>query len=1455
MQKSMIRRIKKQVDSASVVSFGIFDTMLFRKTNTQLEMFDLVGKHFDIHGFRRIRIEGQRQADEHAGKLGRYSYADIDEIYAVISETESDSVDWNAVKRFEIEMEENGFIANAEVMEIYRYAREKKKRVVAVSRLRLSPETINRLLKKHDYLELDNIYCISDRYIEKSIFEEMAEREQVAYENIFHLGDDPLMDAEMPKSYGIQTILYDKECDVKKIQDTADSEIDKGLYKNLYSTEIGFWYNLGVEVGGPLYMGLFLWLKKRVGKTESPIYFIAPDGYILCQLFKRYGYSNVECIYASRFSLALAGTTQINEEAIELLPPYEKGKTVGEVLDELCVERDKIKYLSKAGFETFDDVIRSDKDILSFKKLYIYDKNAFMDRCALERKHLEAALSKLGFFTTDSTVFTSGIDGDVQYLLERLKKATNCKYSSRFYNLGVCNTKKNRERLKGIHYESYLCDFYKNYSLQTCMKEAPALYELFFLEPYGSVSCVDKNKTDSKNGENKRREQLIKGIMDYIHVGIDFAERYDVEYGPEAAIAHLQRLILRPTEEEARIIGDICYEDPWIRRENNTKRIAYLRKEQFTEEQDNKIYWYQGFFKRQDIDEELKKNVALRLGRIYPEPKPELYHLEDEQSILDYHNWIDYEESHKRDEEPLSYLPMFSVVIPIYNTVTEQLEECFNSVLNQSYSNYELILVDDHSSWANVVPVLKEYEKYEKIHVIYRTSNGHISEATNDGIAIAEGEFIAFMDCDDVLAPSALYEMAKKLNENPELDFIYSDEDKITEDGKIRHMPFFKPDWSPDLFMCMMYTNHLGVYRSTIVKEIGGLRSAYNGSQDYDFTLRFMEKSSNDRVGHVSNILYHWRERKESAAFSATSKNYAADAARYAKEDYIRRKGIEASVEYITGMPQYRIVYNVTENPLVSIIIPSKDHYDILKQCIDSIFEYTNYKNFEIIVVDNGSSENNRQRIETYLHMCDGEYVYDPCEFNFSRMCNVGAAHALGDYLLFLNDDIELFQPEWLGRMLGHAQRPHVGAVGAKLFYPNSTIIQHAGVVNAIEGPTHFFTGQDDEPPFYFGWNRVDINCIAVTGACLLVATEKFEQIGGFDETFPVAYNDIDLCFKLHKKGYYNVLRNDVVAYHHESLSRGNDFENYGKMFRLIRDRTRLYTKHPEFKRYDPFLNSHLHNLGWSLHLLTNCADVQRVELIHVISDGIMNLDAANLGSNKVEIQGWSVIEHMDDEQIKKRQLVFVDPFGAAYCADVIPELRQDVSNCYGGGEKHRHAGFRCILDKAKFRMDVMPYRIGMLTFDHEGTKVLTWWNLKLNPSHPPMCRPEVCESERLEEFNACLQNDRICWAMDEISVHDECFFVRGYAFLNADTHMWYKKSIVLVSDEEAFEFDVQDEERLDVTHAFPRMHFLYYTGFRCYMLKDTFEKGKAYRMFIRLRNQFDSGDVLDVETGEGVSW
>ena len=430
------------------------------------------------------------------------------------------------------------------------------------------------------------------------------------------------------------------------------------------------------------------------------------------------------------------------------------------------------------------------------------------------------------------------------------------------------------------------------------------------------------------------------------------------------------------------------------------------------------------------------------------------------------------------------------------------------------------------------------------------------------------------------------YEIAKKLNEDHTLDFIYSDEDKLSEDGTKRRNPFFKPDWSPDTFMSLMYTCHLAVYRKSLLDEMGGLRVGLEGSQDYDLVLRVMEKTN--RIGHVPKILYHWREREESTANDISAKPYIIETTKKAKLEALERRGVKGHLEYIKDIVMFRVVYEVVGNPKVSIIIPSKDNYDILKQCLTSIRKETKYQNYEIIVVDNGSAEETHAK---YTQMCkelDCKYHYASMEFNFSKMCNIGAHLADGQFLLFLNDDIRVEGAEWLERMLGHAQQPHTGAVGCKLIYPNTNLIQHVGVVSFMVGPGHAFQRINDDLNCYWGRNKLEYNYSAVTGACLMIDRNKYDQVGGFSEQLPVAYNDIDLCFNLVEAGYYNVVRTDVRLYHYESVSRGYDAVSPEKAARQQREMKKLYDRHPEFKGYDPCYNPNLigNSDNFSLRLL-----------------------------------------------------------------------------------------------------------------------------------------------------------------------------------------------------------------------------------------------------------------------------
>lgn len=551
-----------------------------------------------------------------------------------------------------------------------------------------------------------------------------------------------------------------------------------------------------------------------------------------------------------------------------------------------------------------------------------------------------------------------------------------------------------------------------------------------------------------------------------------------------------------------------------------------------------------------------------------------LHHvLKKEESLLLYHDWIKKNERNIMKTEELAYKPLISIVVPVYNVEDKILTACIESVLRQTYSNWELCLVDDASTWESVKTILKSYEQHPQIKISYRKENGHISKATNDGISMAEGEYIAFLDCDDVLAPNAVYEMTKKVNRNRKYDFIYSDEDKLTEDGSCRKDPFFKPDWSPDTLMSMMYTCHFSMYRASMVKELGGMRIGFEGAQDYDFVLRFTEKTK--YIGHISKILYHWRERKGSTSVDGQAKPYAMEAQRRIKEEALVRRNLDGKVEYLPEIFQYRVVYKDKKQSKVSIIIPSKDNFQMLKQCIEKINDITAYRNYEIILVDNGSKEETKKECERLSQQYHCKYIYKKMKFNFSKMCNIGVEFAEGEYLLFLNDDVEVQGAEWLERMLGQASLPHIGAVGAKLLYPGTNLIQHDGILNLAVGPTHSLMQMDDTCFYYYNRNKIEYNFLAVTGACLMVKTSKFRKINGFDEALGVAYNDVDLCFRLARE-YFNVVRNDVILYHYESISRGYDLMSKQKMQRLIEERNYLYRKNKRYTNYDPCYNVNL---------------------------------------------------------------------------------------------------------------------------------------------------------------------------------------------------------------------------------------------------------------------------------------
>lgn len=492
------------------------------------------------------------------------------------------------------------------------------------------------------------------------------------------------------------------------------------------------------------------------------------------------------------------------------------------------------------------------------------------------------------------------------------------------------------------------------------------------------------------------------------------------------------------------------------------------------------------------------------------------------------------------------YRPLISIITPTYNTPHEYLGACIDSVTNQTYDNWELCLADDASTDLAVAKILKRYMKKDnRIRVTFRKENGHISEASNTALATARGEYIALLDHDDVLWPNALYEAVKLLQEKRDADFIYTDEDKLELDGQTHVDPFFKPDWSPDYLRSINCITHFAMIRKSIAEKAGSFRKGYEGAQDWDLFLRVTNLTKN--IYHIPTILYSWRKSPFSTASEKHSekvKRYAYDAQRRAIQDDIERRGLKGRVVKTDFDGVWHASYDIIGRPRISIIIPTKNAQDYIKKCIDSIYKKSTYTNFEIIVVDTGSTD--REILDYYKKIRSQHknitILNWKKEFNFSAVCNFGARKCMGEYLLFLNNDTEVITHQWLEGMLEHAQRDWVGAVGAKLLYPDG-IIQHLGGILGIPGDDneigvagHAFRGHFGE---FLHHDRLSIkNYSFVTAACLMVSRKKFERVGGFNEKFRIAWNDIDLCLRfMAEQNLFNLVTPHVSLIHHEAIT------------------------------------------------------------------------------------------------------------------------------------------------------------------------------------------------------------------------------------------------------------------------------------------------------------------------------
>lgn len=517
----------------------------------------------------------------------------------------------------------------------------------------------------------------------------------------------------------------------------------------------------------------------------------------------------------------------------------------------------------------------------------------------------------------------------------------------------------------------------------------------------------------------------------------------------------------------------------------------------------------------------------------------------------DYPNWINaydtltdkvrYSMSLKVDN--FKHKPVISILIPVYNPKSDWLIAAIDSVRGQIYPYWQLCIADDASTDMSICPLLQQYIEIDsRIHVVFRETNGHISAASNSALGLATGEWVALLDQDDLLPEHALFWVVDAINKAPQATIIYSDEDKINEKGQ-RCWPNFKSDWNRDLFYSQNMICHLGVYRADLLRSIGGFKIGTEGSQDYDLVLRCLEEIDDNQIVHIPRILYHWRAHDQSSALINDVKSYALSSGRQSLQEHFDRLGIKVIVELLDfGM--YRVKYSLPDVlPCISLIIPTRNSIEILRQCIESILNKTTYRNYEILIIDNGSDD---PAVLEYLNSLSNHsnifVIRDERPFNFSALNNLAVNHARGELIGLINNDIEVISPDWLSELVSHALRPGIGAVGARLWYPNNTL-QHGGVILGLGGVAgHPHRQMPMNNKGYFGRASVIQSFSAVTAACLVIKKSIYEDVGGFNEIdLSVAFNDVDFCLRLLDAGYRNIWTPFAELYHHESATRGLD--------------------------------------------------------------------------------------------------------------------------------------------------------------------------------------------------------------------------------------------------------------------------------------------------------------------------
>jgi GT2 family glycosyltransferase len=550
----------------------------------------------------------------------------------------------------------------------------------------------------------------------------------------------------------------------------------------------------------------------------------------------------------------------------------------------------------------------------------------------------------------------------------------------------------------------------------------------------------------------------------------------------------------------------------------------------------------------------------------------------------DYARWIRcYDqlqgEDVKRIQEQIAqfhYSPLISILLPVYNSNLKWLRRAILSVQKQLYPHWELCIVDDASTNRKIWPFVQRCARRDRrIKLMRRTENGHISAASNDALRLATGDFIALLDHDDKLAPTALYFVALALNKNRDLQILYSDEDKLEKHNR-RSEPYFKSDWNPELFLAQNFVSHLSAYRTDLIHRIGGFRIGFEGSQDYDLALRCIEQIRPEEIEHLPWVLYHWRAGDQSTASNPTAKPYAQEAARRAVQEHLKRTGVAGTVLPSHGVYLQTKYALPNERPMVSIIIPTRDQASALKKCVYSIFEKTDYPAYELIVLDNESHDSEALEFLAELTKRDGvrvERINDA--FNYSRLNNHGVELSRGSLVALLNNDVEVIHTDWLAEMVSRAMQPKVAMVGARLWYPNGTI-QHGGVILGAGGIAgHAHAGLRRGEPGYFARAHLAQDVSAVTTACALVKREVYLQVGGFNESLAVTFNDVDFCLRLREAGYRILWTPYAELIHHESATRGFD-DSAPKQTRFLAEVDYMKSKWGHILQRDPFYNPNL---------------------------------------------------------------------------------------------------------------------------------------------------------------------------------------------------------------------------------------------------------------------------------------